>query len=461
MLQPPEYFESVRNNAVRFWHVCSYDPRWRNIVFMLFELVQNPRHVLSELLQNADDAGATEASVDIDSNEFIFTHNGEDFTKENFASICDFGCSSKRTLATTGFRGIGFKSTFSLGREVCIITPTLAVKFFKERFTEPTWIDCFPFDSSGTQIRVAIDSNGIRDLIKRSLRLWVDSPASLLFCKHVRALKIMGDMLRWTDGDGPKIGHFENWTMITYGLPHNARVLRSAKTPFPQDACEEIRDQRPYLEEESADDFDCSVEIVLGVRCGVYAILPTDEKTSLPFACNAPFVQKPNRVGILSPISSPTNRWLLERVGTLAAEGMMAWLEDSYLEMASRCEAYSLMPSAPDAQDPMADPCLDAVARGFCSTVIGRRILLSENGILHPIGRCVSVPRELLDVWPAEVVASIVGKEGEPILSRCIRTEHLTRLRQWNWVSAKSKKDILTLLRNRTTCHVLHRLISF
>ena len=46
---------------------------------------------------------------------FVFTHNGEDFTEEHFASLCRFGYSNKRALHTIGFRGIGFKSTFSLG----------------------------------------------------------------------------------------------------------------------------------------------------------------------------------------------------------------------------------------------------------------------------------------------------------------------------------------------------------
>jgi hypothetical protein len=42
-------------------------------------------------------------------------------------------------------------------------------------------------------------------------------------------------------------------------------------------------------------------------------------KTALPFACNAPFIQGPARLKIKDPEISPTNRWLLERVGKLAA----------------------------------------------------------------------------------------------------------------------------------------------
>src|SRR5205814_3106207 len=122
----------------------------------LFRQVQSPRHVLSELLQNADDAGATEATVSLQSDEFVFSHNGEDFEAEHFASLCRFGYSNKRALHTIGFRGVGFKSTFSLGGEVRLLTPSLSVAFDKNRFTEPRWIEADGVDSSRTVVRVTI-----------------------------------------------------------------------------------------------------------------------------------------------------------------------------------------------------------------------------------------------------------------------------------------------------------------
>jgi hypothetical protein len=449
MLQPPEYFEAVRQNAEKRWEQWSQDSQSRGPVLELFEQLQLETQVVSELLQNADDAGATEASVQIIDNQFVFSHNGQDFTHEQFASLCRFADSNKRTLTTTGFRGIGFKSTFSLGPEVRVFTPTLAVKFLEDRFTLPVWIDHCYAPPGITEIRVTLAPESDHVELLASLRQWADSPASLLFCRHVHELRIGPATLRRTRLDGPEIGRFEQWNLITSGLPQTARLLRSAKASFPQDAMDEIRKRRRSLEDGHEDDFDCSVEIVLGVRRGVYAILPTGEKTSLPFACNAPFVQKPDRVGIVSPASSRTNRWLLERIGSLAAEGMIAWLEHSDLEIVERCEAYSLLPPAPDTKNPLADPCLDAVDQGFLCTVGSHRILLSEDGELYPIGGCVSVPRKLLDVWPAEVLASIVGKDGQPILSRCLSNEHLKRLKQRNWVSVRSEKDVLQLLRNR------------
>src|SRR5467141_2755902 len=155
-MQPPPYFAEIRERAARRWEQLEADPEIAGPWHQLFKQVQSPRHVLSELLQNADDARATAAEVRLDGKYFVFEHDGDDFSEEHFASLCRFGYSNKRALHTIGFRGIGFKSTFSLGDTVELYTPTLSAAFDRRRFTEPRWLDASPADTVGTQIRVAI-----------------------------------------------------------------------------------------------------------------------------------------------------------------------------------------------------------------------------------------------------------------------------------------------------------------
>src|SRR5438093_7491835 len=102
----PVYFERVRERASQRWNQLESDPELAGPWHQLFKQVQSPRHVLSELLQNADDAGATDARVDIQDGTFVFSHNGHDFSEEEFASLCRFGYSNKRALHTIGFRGV-------------------------------------------------------------------------------------------------------------------------------------------------------------------------------------------------------------------------------------------------------------------------------------------------------------------------------------------------------------------
>src|SRR5690349_13389397 len=129
MSRRPSYFDRIRDRARKRWDQLDADPELAGPWHQLFKQVQSPRHVLSELLQNADDACATEASVRIEGHRFIRTHHGEDFAADHFASLCRFGYSNKRALHTIGFRGIGFNSTFSLGDIVEGRTPTLSVEF--------------------------------------------------------------------------------------------------------------------------------------------------------------------------------------------------------------------------------------------------------------------------------------------------------------------------------------------
>src|SRR5438552_12224173 len=157
MISPPEYFGEIRSTASKMWDQLDADSHLAGPWHQLFKQVQSPRHILSELLQNADDAGASEARVSIEKDRFVFEHNGEDFIEAHFASICRFGYSNKRALHTIGFRGIGFKSTFSIGNRVELDSPSLSVDFVRRRFTEPIWVSR-PLRTDGrTVIRVSIE----------------------------------------------------------------------------------------------------------------------------------------------------------------------------------------------------------------------------------------------------------------------------------------------------------------
>ena len=128
---------------------------------------------------------------------FIFEHNGEDFSEEHFASLCRFGYSNKRALHTIGFRGIGFKSTFSLGDCVELFTPTLAVRFNRKRFTEPQgclwwWIR---MAKRGFRSRIS-DQHRLRE-VEKNLEEWLKSPVSLLFFNNIRRMQIGDREVHW------------------------------------------------------------------------------------------------------------------------------------------------------------------------------------------------------------------------------------------------------------------------
>ena len=431
MRERPAYFESIRQRAAKRWEQLENDPELAAPWWQLFKQVQSPRHVVSELLQNADDAGATEAVVRIEDDAFVFQHDGEDFTEEHFASLCKFGYSNKRALHTIGFRGIGFKSTFSLGKRVELFTPTLAVAFDQNRFTEPHWVnECLGSDGL-TSVRIAIEDRHRQIEVEKNFQDWLKSPVSLLFFKNIRRIQIGEDELHWGSyGPGPLPN--TEWLALHDKADETFLIVRSSPEPFPEDALAEIRQERMLTDDEHADFPPCSIEIVLGVEGRLYVVLPTGVKTELPFACNAPFIQDPARLKIKDPETSPTNRWLLGRAGALAAATMLEWLRQTDSNPAERARAYGLMPDVDREDTTLEGICGTNVEEAFGDRVQGERFLLTEDGQLVAEDESITVPSAILDVWPGAEVVALLDDEGRPALSNHVSDEDREKLLNWN-----------------------------
>lgn len=446
MNAPPAYFEPVRKRAAGQWDQLERDPELAGPWHQLFKQVQSPRHILSELLQNADDAGASEAAVRIKDQVFIFTHNGEDFTEEQFSSLCRFGYSNKRALHTIGFRGIGFKSTFSVGGTVCLCTPTLSVAFEQKRFTEPRWInDCAAVKN--TEIRIAISDEHREREVEKSLQDWKVSPVSLLFFRHIRRLQIGDHEMHWGSlGPGP-VPNTE-WMALHDNPDHAMLLLRSEPESFPHEALLEIKQERLLGDDQDAEFPPSRVEIVLSAKGRLYVVLPTGVETKLPFACNAPFIQDPARLKIKDPETSPTNRWLLERIGTLASSVMLRWLGQESESLIERSRAYGLFPDVDREDNTLEGTCAATVEQAFEEALGESPFLLTIAGKLEPPKKAVIVPEKLYEVWQEEHVSTLFDSSGRPALTRHISDTDTKKLLHWRLVEGISKEKILSVLQS-------------
>ena len=445
---PPDYFRSIQERATKRWDQLEADPELAGPWHQLFKQVQSPRHILSELLQNADDAGASEARVSIEDDRFVFEHNGEDFIEAHFASICRFGYSNKRALHTIGFRGIGFKSTFSLGDRVELFTPTLAVAFERVRFTQPHWIDSRHPTTGTTRVEVAIANPLLRREVEKNLDEWLKSPVSLLFFKKIRRLQIGDSEVHWQSlGPGP-IAESE-WMALDQKAEDPLLLVRSGEESFPSEALDEIRQERMLGAEDDGDFPPCRVEIVLGAKGRLYVVLPTGVETALPFACNAPFIQDPARLKIKDPETSPTNRWLLNRAGELAASAMMEWLEQTKTGPQDRADAYGLLPDVDREAATLEGACGAIVELAFDGAVEGKSILLTEEGSLVEAKAAITVPRPIFDIWPADQAMALLDTKSRPALCQHVSAKNRTKLVQWGLIEEFSKSDLLERLRSK------------
>ena len=89
-----------------------------------------------ELLQNADDAGASRFVIQRTGDFLIVANDGRRFTRSDFESICRSAASSKGRGDSIGYRGIGFKSVVSFARTIHLVSGELAATFSRERTAE-------------------------------------------------------------------------------------------------------------------------------------------------------------------------------------------------------------------------------------------------------------------------------------------------------------------------------------
>lgn len=82
---------------------------------IIIQLYADKSHFVYELLQNAEDAGATRIRFEQYADRLVVLHDGHPFTMENLKGLCDIGLSDKiNDLNKIGEFGVGFKSVFSI-----------------------------------------------------------------------------------------------------------------------------------------------------------------------------------------------------------------------------------------------------------------------------------------------------------------------------------------------------------
>jgi len=100
-----------RQNWIRVNKENSFDESIKNL---LTDLYPDNAHFIYELLQNAEDADATEVKFELFQNKLKFYHNGNKFTYEDIDGITSIGRGTKANdINKIGKFGIGFKAVFA------------------------------------------------------------------------------------------------------------------------------------------------------------------------------------------------------------------------------------------------------------------------------------------------------------------------------------------------------------
>lgn len=287
-------------------------PSMRGVKKSVSDKYSDQAHFIYELLQNADDTGATRAKFILEQGQLIFVHNGtrhfsvSDPAKEDSdlksGTLGDINAitsvaNSNKTEASIGKFGVGFKAVFQYTSTPHIYDPDFRFKI--ERFIVPVELDgdfparrhdetlfVFPFDHPERTAEQAYE-----DIAEKLRHLTYP----LLFMSSLKEIEFeIGDV----------IGLYSKRICETCSFGN----ITAQQICLTQNDGDELYDENLWLFSRSD---DCRRSYSVGflldndgrlrpVNETAFCFFPTKENTGLNFVIHAPFLLTDSREGILA-----------------------------------------------------------------------------------------------------------------------------------------------------------------
>lgn len=316
-------------------------PSMRGIKRTVVEKYSDQAHFIYELLQNADDAGATRVTFLLSCDKLLFKHNGtrkfsisnpanEEIDEKNgtlgdINAITSVGNSNK-TGATIGKFGVGFKAVFQYTSSPAIFEKHVSFRIKNFISLEPLNFDHperkrgetlfeFPFDKEDCPPARAFED------ISAKLSM-LDCP--ILFLSHLQKVKFqLGD----------KVGTYEKETKSSQMFGDISAELLSLIKIF--DRKREKRNLWLFSRKDSGRNY--SVGYFLDDKNHLYPVdkpafcfFPTKRSTKLKFIIHAPFLLTDSREGILA--GNDHNLKMIKLLGTLAADSLICLRDLGFID---------------------------------------------------------------------------------------------------------------------------------
>lgn len=377
------------------------------------ELYPDQAHFLFELLQNAQDTGATEATFRLSQNMLTFEHDGRPFTERDIEAITDIGSGTKADDDDKiGRFGVGFKAVFAYSETPRIYSPTFSFRI--ESLVLPYEIDLranldnrtlfeFPFNNPKKPAEQANEeiAAGLRGL----------SETSLLFLSSLEAVNWRidgggtGEVLRFrhsdfhievleqTDGKATKSSHFLRFDALVDGLS-----TQSVSVAYP------LR----FLADRSS--FDDKKPLAKQMRLApaeigqVSVFFPAEKETSgLRFHLNAPFVPELSRASVKE---TPANAPLFDQLALLCASSLHQIRDLDLL----KAETLGILPNKQDAIPKRYEGIRAAIIKA-----LNREALTPTHGRAHaPASELFQAKAAFKEVISDDDLAVLLKDEDQP-----------------------------------------------
>lgn len=322
------FLDEVRLKRKKLADVLS-DDEYSGIRDIVEELYPDKAHFIYELLQNAEDTGATEVSFELTDQMFVFEHNGRPFNKNDVWGITNFGKGTKKDQDDKiGRFGVGFKAVFAYSETPHIWSPMFSFKITELVLPSPiasrllsndkTRFE-FPFDNAKKPADAAYEEvkGGLEEL----------SETTLLFLTNLH-------VIRWKIGQN-LIGEIRR---VQHSINHIEVLKKEGETttsrshflcfkePVKELPCQNVSiayamDFLPNIKEYSNKvELSKQLKIIPATQGRVAVFFPAEKENSgLRFHLHAPFVPELSRASIKE---TPANKPLFSQLAKLAASSL-------------------------------------------------------------------------------------------------------------------------------------------
>ena len=357
---PADYTKIREENIARYgWDTAVLD--------LLGQLYSERTHFIFELIQNAEDAGATEVAFELFEDRLEMRHDGRLFTEADVRGVCGVGKSAKAgDLTAIGKFGIGFKSVYAYTRSPRVYSG--GEHFRIENYVRPVAVEPLPF--AGTLFVFPFDHDTVpaADAVREiAAALSALEPRVLLFLENIERLRVSGAGAGGAGAGGAGAGESVIGRSVAGEGPRRRVTLRRG------------RRREEWLawsrRAEGLDSPAAPVEIAFRVEGGrivpcdsspLVVFFPTEKETFLGFLVQGPYRTTRARDNV--PGHDPSNQVLVRETAGLLCDVLRELRDDGLLTV----EALQALPldAARFPADSMFRPLFDAVGEALTAEAL-------------------------------------------------------------------------------------------
>ena len=248
------------------------------------QLYSKQSHFLFELIQNAEDEGATKINIIVSDESLVFEHNGNPFSIKDVEAITTFGNNERKKLKANaiGRFGIGFKSVFNITQNPEIhsghfhfkIKHYIIPEIIEYEFLKTTRIT-LPFKKSG-RIKIIQGVTNALNHLDHSYILFLNNIKRITWKTSTEQGELIVKSRKFRKSQLKTIeilsnGVSEKFLSITSTYKVGKKIL-------PIKIASKISKTKSAIKFEAIKDSP------------LFAFFPTEKYTSLPFLIHAPFL---------------------------------------------------------------------------------------------------------------------------------------------------------------------------